>query len=204
MVNIVTYPYSQYTDAATYLAAGIDALGCFDSVTESSGIITCTKDGSTVATVTLTGGGRIDVVFGNYTTTANSGMAYWIGLTPNGVFIDGKAANDIFTYSIYKSKTGDPMFTYHATWGNIIGNVNVALDTISPTVSSNPTIQSSLYYTVATALCAAPGSETSVSISDKAYCITTRQSNILTTSIQLVSIGGVEYMTDGYLLIETQ
>ena len=209
MANIVTYPYStQSSDAADYLATALTALGCFDSVTASSGVVTCTIDGTTVATITLDASGHINVVFGDYTSTANSQMNYWIGVTPNGVFFDGQSSSDsskdLFEYAIYKSKEGNPMFTYHGTWGDRIGFVHVALDTVSPSAVSNATMISSSYYSAASAVCAAPGTDVQVSVGNKVYHLTTKQSNIPTNMVSLVSIGGVEYMTDGYLLIETQ
>lgn len=206
---MATYAYfsiADYSDAADYAATALETLGVFDSVevtTEGySSTITCKIDGTTVATFTLGGNsGKIDTIFGNYSNSTNSGMNYWIGYNSRGVFIDGYISGyEMFTYAVYKSKSGKPMFTYRGASGNAAGYVHVALDTAAPTLQSN-IVTLSNYFSTLQGVCAAPGTETVVSVGDSVASFVNRQSNVPTNVLSVVSIDGTNYMTDGYLCI---
>jgi hypothetical protein len=198
MAVYTLFARTEYANAANSAATGLTGLGVFDTVSVSNGTITCTLNGSTVATFGLADG-RVDTVFGNYTNSVNSGMNFWIGYNTNGVFINGYIASyGMFTYSVYKSKSGKPMFTYHAIAGNAIGFVHVALDTESPTLSSNLSLSSG-YFSTMQIPCAAPGVAETVSVGDNVGTFVFKQSNVSDQALSVVSIGGQNYFTDGYL-----
>lgn len=208
MAAYKSYATSDYAQAAATAAQYLEDVGIFDSVTLSGTTISCIFNEETVATFEYSNG-QLDITFGPYTQTIQDQTLLWIGKTQSGVLLNHtnqwiQDGNAIYSIAICKSSSGTPMLIYHQP-GNVSSNpgsqLSLTCDALSaPSLETAPTITGSAFYSNLAGICTINSAET-VAAADKVFRFVERQSCVPLDSISVITIGGVMFMTDGYVAI---
>ena len=203
-----SYENSAYAQAASTAAQYLQDSGIFESVTISGETITCTYDGETVATLTLSNG-RIDWTFGPWTSYAGDIAVLWIGKAQNGVLIDWtnnfvQSGNALYTLAICKSQSGVPMLIHHEQ--GTTGNGNVYALTCdaetAPSSTAGPSIGTNSFYSNLCGVCTISSGAETVAAADKAFRYVDRQNGVPVGSMSIISIASTDYLTDGWMAVQ--
>lgn len=201
-----SYASSDYAQAAATAAQYLEDTGIFENVTLSGSTISCSFGGETVATFEYSSG-QLDVTFGVYTLTIGDQQTLWIGKTSNGVLLNNtnqyiQSGHALYTLAICKSASDVPMLIYYQPSNNYADKcLSLTCDAVaSPSLSSAPTITTNAFYSNLAGICTISSAET-VAAADKVFRFVDRQSCVPTDSISVITIGGVMFLTDGFLAI---
>ena len=208
MAKIVVYPLAKYANALSRAQEALDESGFFDSVTLDSGIVTCEKDGESIATVNLggAGGNWFAVTFNGITIANETNIAsFIIASTSKAVFISFLSSSSgaygvTFSVVFTKSKTGKLMCGYSQGYNRTL--LMYAEDTTS-TQGTRTTVPagSSPYYSTLYPICIATGSEDFVSVPADLFLFYVKLSSIPRGAFSSIMIDGEKYLTDGDLCV---
>lgn len=207
MAKIAVYPLAKYANALSRARDALEESGFFDEVTldSSTNIVTCTKDGATMATVKLTVS-NIIVVFNGITIEDETNIAsFIIASTSKAVFVSflssssmasGITCSTVFT----KSKNDKLMCGYSRAYQRTL--LIYAEDTTNTqgTRTTAP-VASSTYFSSLVPVCVATGSEDLVSTTADFFLFHDRLSSIPRGSFSSFMIDDKKYLTDGEVCV---
>lgn len=207
MIKVSTYQAADYAAALAKAQEALEASGFFESVTldTSANTVTCTKNGSTLATVKLTAS-TFAVTFSGLLNISETNLAsFIIASTSKGVFVtflssSSPAAGMCYSVLFSESKNGKVMCLYNTGYNRMFTLYAEDTTNTQSAKSSAPAASNSYFSTLA-ALCVATGSEDLVSASDGACLFHERLSSIPRGSFSTVTIGDATYLTDGDLCL---
>lgn len=205
MATVATFAAADYAAALAKAQEVLDASGFFDSVTLDSGTVTCTKDGSTIATVKLTQSTFV-VTFGSKLSVSEINIAgFIIASTSTAVFVtflssSGVATNKSFSVIFTKSKADKLMCGYNQGYARTL--LIYAEDTTNTqTAFSSAPIRESAYFSTLVPVCVATGSVDLVSTTADFYLFHDRLSSIPRGVFSSIIIDDKKYLTDGELCV---
>lgn len=208
MAKIAIYPLAKYANALSRAREALDESSFFDSVTLDSGIVTCEKDGESIATVNLGGatGSWFTVTFNGITIANETNIgSFIIASTNKAVFISFLSSSSgaygvTFSAVFTKSKNDRLMCGYSQGYGRTL--LMYAEDTTNTqsTRSTTPAASNS-YYSTLYPVCVATGSEDLVSTTADFFLFHDRLSSIPRGSFSFIMIDGKKYLTDGEVCV---
>ena len=203
MAKIVIYPAAKYANALSRARDALEESGFFDEVTldSSTNIVTCTKDGATMATVKLTIS-NFTVVFNGITIADETNLgSFIIASTSKAVFVSfisssSQVSNITYSSFFTKSKNGRLMCGYSQPYARTL--LMYAEDTTN-TQSTKTTapVASSSYMSSLVPVCVATGSEDLVSTTADFFLFHYRLNSIPRGAFSSFMIDGEKYLTDG-------